>query len=189
FLPNELGDVEHDLRRAGIAARAHLTRERANGVVEPAVPLVTTHVRRRADDLAVARRVGATVAAQVEEDRRAVVGLDRTLEIRQVGLVRSPSRVVRAAKVSVEPPLTPAFGDEEVRALQPVRPLELGMPVLGITERHAIQRLEPHARATSRSTYFASTSTSMFTTSPGPRAPSVVTASVCGTSATAKPWS
>src|SRR5207249_3909536 len=36
----------------------------------------------------------------------------------------------------------------------------------------------------SRSTYLASTSTSIWTSSPGARAPSVVTASVCGTSAT-----
>src|SRR5581483_6787565 len=45
----------------------------------------------------------------------------------------------------------------------------------------------PRARASSRSTYFASTSTSRFTSSPGASAPRVVAASVCGTSATAKP--
>src|SRR5437763_9408365 len=42
---------------------------------------------------------------------------------------------------------------------------------------------------TRRSTYFASTSTSRLTGSPGASAPSVVAANVCGTSATAKPSS
>ena len=42
-----------------------------------------------------------------------------------------------------------------------------------------------NAGSTSRSTYFASTSTSRFTERPGPSSPSVVAVSVCGTSATA----
>src|SRR5262249_7484266 len=47
----------------------------------------------------------------------------------------------------------------------------------------------PGYRATSRSTYFASTSVSRLTSAPGSRLPRVVTASVCGISATAKPLS
>src|SRR5207249_2354388 len=43
-----------------------------------------------------------------------------------------------------------------------------------------------HRCATKRSTYFASTSTSTFTGSPRSARPSVVTSSVCGTSATVK---
>src|SRR5581483_10231895 len=45
------------------------------------------------------------------------------------------------------------------------------------------------AHVRSFSTYFASTSTSRLTSSPGSREPSVVTSSVCGMSATAKPSS
>src|SRR5439155_11269306 len=47
-----------------------------------------------------------------------------------------------------------------------------------------------HVRVVSFSTYFASTSASRLTRPPGSSRPSVVTASVCGISATAKPlWS
>ena len=47
--------------------------------------------------------------------------------------------------------------------------------------------LEAVSSAMRRSTYFAITSTSRFTGSPGTAVPSVVTASVCGISATAHP--
>src|SRR5205085_11638339 len=49
---------------------------------------------------------------------------------------------------------------------------------------HGAVHLRLGHRVTSRSTYFASTSTSRFTGSPGPARPSVVTASVCGIRAT-----
>ena len=51
-------------------------------------------------------------------------------------------------------------------------------------DRHPRRLLPP---ISSRSTYFASTSTSRFTRWPGSSSPSVVAASVCGISATAKP--
>ena len=52
-----------------------------------------------------------------------------------------------------------------------------------------LDRRELAHRVVSRSTYFARTSTSRLTGSPGSREPSVVASSVCGMSATAKPSS
>src|SRR5439155_3975635 len=61
----------------------------------------------------------------------------------------------------------------------------------GVVDRveHGAVDLRLGHRVTSRSTYFASTSTSRFTGSPGSTRPSVVTSSVCGIRATVKRWS
>jgi hypothetical protein len=54
--------------------------------------------------------------------------------------------------------------------------------VLRIGEADPVKRFEPHREA-SLSTYFATTSTSRFTSSPSATLPSVVASRVCGMSA------
>ena len=61
------------------------------------------------------------------------------------------------------------------------------MACLDLGERHHYRLLRVTAPSRSRSTYFASMSTSRFTGSPGSFTPRVVTASVCGMTATANP--
>src|SRR5215212_2967382 len=121
----------------------------------------------------------APVAAVVEGDLRSVVGLDHSLEVREVDVVRPQPRMVETAKAARQSALAAAFGQEDpahVRAVDAVGLL--------VRELDQVEGLEPH-RAASRSTYLASTSTSRFNSSPGSSEPSVVAASVCRTSATA----
>src|SRR6185312_12194091 len=101
-------------------------------------------------------------------------------ERRQPRAVSAHVRVVRSAKAPAQAAGAVALGDQQ--------PLVGGVERLRVAELQPVERLEPH-RCSSRSTYFASTSTSRLTSSPGPSSPSVVTSSVCGTSATAKPAS
>src|SRR5262249_8807749 len=58
--------------------------------------------------------------------------------------------------------------------------------VLDVGEGHGDLSYSAECVASSRSTYFAKTSTSRLTGSPGALVPSVVTASVCGMTATSK---
>src|SRR5690348_11221516 len=85
--------------------------EDADRVVEPRVALVARRVEDSADDLAsvVAR---PAVAAEVERDARAVLGLDHALEVRQVDVVLGAQpRVVHAPEAPGEVALAAALGE------------------------------------------------------------------------------
>src|SRR5207248_10618374 len=73
-----------------------------------------------------------------------------------------------------------AIGNEDAADIGPA-----DLVMLRIGELDAVERGQLH-RAASRSTYLARTSTSRFTWSPAFSEPSVVTSSVCRTSATSK---
>ncbi len=89
--------------------------------------------------------VRAAAPLQVEEDRRAVVGLDHAVEIRLVRHVRSATRPVGAAHPARDPALAAALGDQEVLALDAALVVQLDEPGLRVVERQAVQRLKAHA--------------------------------------------
>ncbi len=105
----------------------------------------------------VRRRVFGRAAEAVEEDDDALRRAGRADEPHLVGALS-----VRALDV---------WGGRVLRA-----------PAARESEDSQRRRRAPH-RVTSRSTYFASTSTSRFTSSPGASPERVVSASVCGISA------
>src|SRR5205085_7615702 len=170
-LPHELRHVEHDLPVAHLAGRD------AEHAVEPRVAAVGA-VDDRRDDAALRLGLRLAAAGQGEEDRGAVAGLDRAVERRQVAPVGAPAGPVRGAEASRDAALRAPLGEEQQ--------LVAGAERLRVAKAQAVERLEPHPAGSSRSTYFATTSTSRFTGAPGRRSPSVVAASVCGTSATSK---
>ena len=154
----------------------------AEHVVEPRVARRPRCARSRRPRGPAAPRSGRRSPVSVEQDVGAVVGLDRAAAGAgsQLPSARRRARFAAAEAAARRGPRAAALGDQQ--------PLVAGVARLGVAEREPVERLEPH-RGSSRSTYFASTSTSRLTSSPGSSAPSVVTASVCGTSATAKPSS
>src|SRR4029077_5668964 len=111
-------------------------------------------------------------------DLRAVLGLDHALKVGQVDVVGPKPGMVQPAKAAGENALAWALSQKDAAAVG-----ALDVVVLRIRELDAVERLEPHL-AVSRSTYFASTSTSRVTSSPGSSDPRVVVSSVCRTSAT-----
>ena len=115
---------------------------------------------------------------EVEGQERAVVGLDDAVEVGHVDVVASEPRVVEPAEPAGHLSLDPPLSEEKPERVRPA-----GEVVLRVGEADPVQRLEPH-RAASLSTYFATTSTSRFTSSPSATPPSVVTSRVCGMSAT-----
>jgi hypothetical protein len=71
-------------------------------------------VENRTDNLSATDRVHPAVAVPFEHDRRAVIGIDRSAEIRPECSIVTPTRVVRSAKSPADGPLTPPFRDIEM---------------------------------------------------------------------------
>ncbi len=142
-LLDDLVDVDDEVDAAAVFTRSNLAFDRAEDVVQPAVALIVGQVNCARDDLAAPLRIAAPVALPVEEDRRAVVGLDHALEVRAERAVGPPPRMVRAAHASRDPAFAAAFGDEEV-VLEPALELRDGL-LLIVREPDPVQRLEPHS--------------------------------------------
>src|SRR5689334_21471908 len=99
---------------------------------------------RGRDDLTPTLGIGAPVASIVEEDDRAVVGLDDSLEVGNERLIRSSSRVVRPLKPAGNPSLTPALSQIEVLLLRSKGSRGGDLPPSGVGEAYAVERLESH---------------------------------------------
>jgi hypothetical protein len=140
--PDQLGNVEHEigLGLIGIDRRAYLAFADADDVIEALVLLGVTEMKDRADDLPPPRRVRPTVPMPLEHDRRAVIGLDDSTEVRpKRPRYAASAREVRTPEATADRALTTALGKEQV-LFPPV--LETDHPALGIRETDPIERLE-----------------------------------------------
>src|SRR5437016_3578340 len=124
--------MTHHLARAAARAGANLPHADAHHVVEPAIALVVAEVCHRDHDLPPLSRIRPRVAAGVEQDRGAVLGLDHALEVGERGPVDARARMVAAPGAPAETALAAALAQEEVVSLAPVRPLDGDAPPLGV---------------------------------------------------------
>src|SRR5215831_19513174 len=90
--------------------------------------------------------MSAAIPAVVEEDRRAVRGLDDSLKVGLERAVTATPRVIRATENALNPALTGAFRQVEVLALQSIGAAQHDLPSLGIAETHSVQGNELHRR-------------------------------------------
>ena len=74
-LPDELGDVEDDLEILSALSGPHFTRHGADGVVQPRIALIASHVGNAANDFSSVRSAGPRVAVPGKQDRGAVIGV------------------------------------------------------------------------------------------------------------------
>jgi hypothetical protein len=142
-LPHQLGNVENEvgLRLRGIGS-TDLTNADADDVVEAPVWLGLGQVEDGADDLASTDGIGASVAVPLEEDRRAIVGLDRRPEVGSEGSALTVAkREVRTSEAAADRALATAFG--EVQVLFPAS-FEGDRPALWVGEPNPVEGLESH---------------------------------------------
>ena len=141
--PDQLGNVENEigLGLVGIYRRAYLAFTYADSVIEAPVLLGVTEMKDCADDLPPPQGVRPTVPVPLEHDRRSVIGLDDSTEVRPKRPRRAvPAREVRTPEATADRTLTTALRKEQV-LFPPV--FETDHPALGIRETDPIERLEP----------------------------------------------
>jgi hypothetical protein len=93
-------------------------------------------------DLSSSSRVSSPIPPIIEENLGSVVGLDDSLEIRQIGPITAARRVVCSAKSTANPSFSASLGDEEVLSFISVWWRKADAPSLGIAEANSIERFE-----------------------------------------------
>ena len=112
----------------------------AYNVVEPAVAFAVAEVKDAANDLPSARWVGTAISLPLDQDCRAVVGIDGGAKVRtERPGCGSALREVRAPEATTDRTLAAALSEKQV-LLPPA--VELDHPTLRIGEANPIQRLE-----------------------------------------------
>src|SRR6478752_1261175 len=142
WFPDEFGNVDHKLWAVlvRIVRRADLAYTHAYNVVEPAVAFAVAEVKDAAEDLPSARWVGTAISLPLDQDCRAVVGIDGGAKVRtERPGCGSALREVRAPEATTDGTLAAALSEKQV-LLPPA--LELHHPTLLIGEANPIQRLE-----------------------------------------------
>lgn len=139
-LPDELGDVDHEIGWA-VPPCSYLTDRYTDHVVQASVALVLAQVEDGAHDLPAASGIRPAVAVPLEHDRRAVISLDHRPEVRPKRSVSAPKRVVRTPEAPADTTVASPIGD--VKMLLPVA-AQADRPALRICEADPVQGFEPH---------------------------------------------
>jgi hypothetical protein len=142
WFPDEFGNVDHEVGAVPvrIVRRADLAYTYAYNVVEAAVAFAVAEMKDAADDLPSARWIGAAISVPLDQEYRAVVGIDSSTKIRtERPGCGSALREVRAPEATTDRTLATALSEKQV-LLPPA--LELDHPTLRIGEANPIQRLE-----------------------------------------------
>ena len=146
WFPDKFSNVDHKVGAVlvRIVRRADLAYTHAHDVVEAAVAFAVAEMKDAANDLPSARWVGAAISVPLDQDYRAVVGIDSSTKVRtERPDCGSAMREVRAPEATTDRTLAAALSEKQV-LLPPA--LELDHPTLRIGEANPVQMFESQSR-------------------------------------------
>ena len=117
WFPDEFGNVDHKVGAVlvRVVRRADLAYTHAHNVVEAAVAFAVAEVKDAANDLPSARWVGTAISLALDQDCRAVVGIDGGAKVRtERPGCGSALREVRAPEATTDSTRAAALSEKQV---------------------------------------------------------------------------